>query len=69
MTAIPANIFREYDIRGLHESELLDEAAVAVGRAFATLIAEQGGRTVALGRDVRPSSVRLERAGSTAGSR
>ena len=62
MTAIPAHIFREYDIRGLHETELLDDAAVAVGRAFGTLIAEQGGRTVALGRDVRPSSVRLERA-------
>ena len=59
---IPAHIFREYDIRGLHETELTDEAATAVGRAFGTLIAEQGGATVALGRDVRPSSARLERA-------
>src|SRR5206468_5464682 len=59
---IPAHIFREYDIRGLHESELTDEAAIAVGRAFGTLIADQGGATVALGRDVRPSSARLERA-------
>jgi len=59
---IPAHIFREYDIRGLHESELTDDAATAVGRAFGTLIAEQGGRRVALGRDVRPSSARLERA-------
>ena len=59
---IPAHIFREYDIRGLHATELTDEAATAVGRAFGTLIAEQGGATVALGRDVRPSSERLERA-------
>jgi phosphomannomutase/phosphoglucomutase len=59
---IPAHIFREYDIRGLHATELTDEAATAVGRAFGTLIAEQGGATVALGRDVRPSSARLERA-------
>jgi phosphomannomutase / phosphoglucomutase len=59
---IPGHIFREYDIRGLHETELTDEAATAIGRGFATLIAEQGGSTVALGRDVRPSSERLERA-------
>jgi phosphomannomutase/phosphoglucomutase len=60
--AIPAHIFREYDIRGLHESELTDAAATAVGRAFGTLIAEQGGARVALGRDVRPSSGRLAQA-------
>jgi len=59
---IPAHIFREYDIRGLHQTELTDEAAEAVGRAFATLIAEPGGARVALGRDVRPSSERLARA-------
>src|SRR5580765_3788844 len=59
---IPGHIFREYDIRGLHETELTDETATAIGCAFATLIAAQGGATVALGRDVRPSSARLERA-------
>ncbi len=59
---IPAHIFRESDIRGLHDGALTDDAAIAVGRAFGTLIAEQGGATVALGRDVRPSSTRLERA-------
>jgi len=56
---IPAHIFREYDIRGLHETELTDEAAEAVGRAFGTLTRRAGGRRVALGWDVRPSSVRL----------
>ena len=56
---IPAYIFREYDIRGLHETELTDEAAEAVGRAFGTLTRRAGGRRVALGWDVRPSSVRL----------
>ena len=61
---IPDHIFREYDIRGLHATELTDEVAESVGRAFATLIAEgepAGRRTVAVGRDVRPSSERLER--------
>jgi phosphomannomutase/phosphoglucomutase len=56
---IPRHIFREYDIRGLHATELTDETASAVGRAFGTLIAAEGGRAIALGRDVRPSSERL----------
>ena len=34
-------------------------AAEAVGRAFATTIRREGGTRVALGRDVRPSSVRM----------
>jgi phosphomannomutase/phosphoglucomutase len=62
---IPGHIFREYDIRGLHETELTDEVAEAVGRAFATrLRAEAPGSAarVALGQDVRPSSERLARA-------
>ena len=65
---IPAHIFREYDIRGLHETELTSETAEAVGRAFATRIragASAGGGSawrVALGQDVRPSSERLARA-------
>jgi len=62
---IPSHIFREYDIRGLHATELTDETAEAVGGAFATMIrrgppaAGVTGRRVALGRDVRPSSARL----------
>ena len=56
---IPRHIFREYDIRGLHETELTDEVAEAVGRAYASTVRRHGGSKVALGRDVRPSSVRL----------
>ena len=58
----PAHIFREYDIRGLHETELTDAVAEGVGRAFGSLVAREGGRVVALGEDVRPSSRRLARA-------
>ena len=57
----PAHIFREYDIRGLHETELTDAVAEGVGRAFGTRVARDGGRVVALGQDVRPSSERLAR--------
>ncbi|MBI3539096.1 MAG: phosphomannomutase/phosphoglucomutase, partial [Candidatus Eisenbacteria bacterium] len=69
---VPAHIFREYDIRGLHATELTDAVAESVGRAFATLIREafedetgvmpgatRGPARVVLGRDVRPSSERL----------
>ena len=59
---IPGHIFREYDIRGLHETELTNETAEAVGQAFATRIRAEGGVRVALGQDVRPSSERLARA-------
>jgi phosphomannomutase/phosphoglucomutase len=65
---IPGHIFREYDIRGLHETELTDPLAESVGRAFATLVREgaqdagPAGPRVALGRDIRPSSERLARA-------
>jgi phosphomannomutase/phosphoglucomutase len=63
---IPRHIFREYDIRGLHQTELSDAVAEAVGRAFATALRRAPGTAaaaaplrVALGRDVRPSSERL----------
>lgn len=56
---IPRHIFREYDIRGLHATELTDTVAEGVGRAFGTTLAREGGRRVALGQDVRPSSSRL----------
>ena len=56
----PRHVFREYDIRGLHATELDDTLAESVGRAFADLIHEtEGGRDIALGLDVRPSSVRI----------
>jgi phosphomannomutase/phosphoglucomutase len=56
---LPAHIFREYDIRGYHETELTDDLARGIGRAFGTVIRREGGTRVALGEDVRPSSARL----------
>jgi phosphomannomutase len=55
-------ILREYDIRG-QVGKTLDEAdARALGRAFAVMLKEQGGRTVAVGYDGRLSSPALEAA-------
>ena len=51
--------FKAYDIRGQVPSELDDELAYRIGRAY---VAHLGARRVALGRDVRLSSVGLAQA-------
>src|SRR6266852_2228238 len=54
---LPANIFRQYDIRGLVDKELTPAAARAVGQAYTTFATERLGTPprVAVGRDNRPS--------------
>lgn len=63
-----AHIFREYDIRGLAETELDDALASAIGRAFAATLTEELGRapSIALCRDGRLSSPRIHAAISAA---
>lgn len=53
------SIFREYDIRGIAEDELLDGEIEVLGRALATYLIRHSGRTICLGRDCRLSSPRL----------
>ncbi|MEO6462649.1 MAG: phosphomannomutase/phosphoglucomutase [Candidatus Eisenbacteria bacterium] len=55
-------IFREYDVRGLHETDLSDSVVTDLGRALGTYLRRTGAKTVALGRDFRPSSPRLSAA-------
>ncbi|WP_298724024.1 phosphoglucomutase/phosphomannomutase PgmG [uncultured Ferrovibrio sp.] len=57
-----ASILREYDIRGVVGSTLKMQDARALGRAFGTLVAQSGGRVVALGQDGRLSSPALANA-------
>jgi phosphomannomutase/phosphoglucomutase len=52
-------IFREYDIRGVAETELLSPDVTDLGRALGTLIQRKSGRRINLGRDCRLSSPRL----------
>lgn len=59
---MPSNIFREYDVRGLADTELTDELAFGLGRAFAARLRASGAGSAVLGRDVRESSPRLARA-------
>jgi len=50
---IPSHIFREYDIRGIAGKELTEEVALAIGKAFGTVLAREGKKTVALAHDHR----------------
>ena len=60
---LPATIFRQYDIRGIVETELTPAAARAVGQAYATFAWYRLGNSkpprVAVGRDNRPSGSAL----------
>jgi len=56
---LSANIFREYDIRGIADKELPDDGVRALGRAFGTYLRHHGARSVNLARDCRLSSPRL----------
>jgi phosphomannomutase len=55
-------ILREYDIRGIVGETLGEADAEAVGRSFGTILKREGGKRIALGRDGRESSPRLETA-------
>ena len=49
-------LFREYDLRGIVGSELTEDLAERVGRAYATYVSGRGVTTITLGRDGRLSS-------------
>jgi phosphomannomutase len=51
---------REYDIRGIVGRTLHPADAFAVGRSFGSMVAQSGGKTVAVGYDGRLSSPDLE---------
>ena len=59
---LKATIFREYDIRGVAESELRSADVELLGRALGTYLIRKAGKRVSLGRDCRLSSERLRNA-------
>jgi phosphomannomutase / phosphoglucomutase len=61
MPKISPTIFREYDIRGLVDQDLTEDAVGLVGRALGTTIRERGGKRAAVGRDCRESGPRFGR--------
>ena len=55
------NIFREYDIRGIYNSELTNELAYHIGRAFGTNLRRKNILRTVVAYDNRLSSVNLEK--------
>lgn len=55
-------IFREYDIRGIAEEQLLSPDIEVLGQAFGTYLQRHGGKRISLGRDTRLSGPRLHEA-------
>ncbi|HQT02461.1 MAG TPA: phosphomannomutase/phosphoglucomutase [Thiotrichales bacterium] len=56
---IDPSIFRAYDIRGIVDTALTEDAAYGVGRALASEVLASGGKAMAVGRDGRLSGPRL----------
>jgi phosphomannomutase/phosphoglucomutase len=53
-------IFREYDIRGLAETELDDASVERIAMAVAAVYVREGKNEIAMGMDGRPSSPRIK---------
>lgn len=64
--SINRSMFRAYDIRGVVGEDLTAEVVHRIGLAIGTHLGEKGARTLALGHDVRPSSVEFHDAMSDA---
>lgn len=55
-------LFREYDLRGIVGSELSEDLAERLGRAYSTYVSKRGVGTISVGRDGRLSSPALHKA-------
>ena len=56
---INPQIFREYDIRGVADRDLTDEASLSIGKAYGSYLKRLGKNTISLARDSRVSSPRI----------
>ncbi len=61
MAKISPTLFREYDIRGLVDQDLTEEAVSLIGKALGTKVRAAGGKSVVVGRDCRESGERFNR--------
>jgi phosphomannomutase/phosphoglucomutase len=55
-------VFREYDIRGVAETDFPDDFVTELGRAMGAYFVDKGSKRVTLGRDCRLSSPRIHAA-------
>ncbi|MBD3287602.1 phosphomannomutase [candidate division KSB1 bacterium] len=59
---INPNIFREYDIRGIADTDLTDDTVEKIGKAYGTYMGRKGYKKYTVGCDVRLSSDRVKSA-------
>ena len=59
---LPEHIFRAYDIRGIVDRDLTEANVQQIGLGFATLMRQEGRKTIAIGHDVRATSPIFARA-------
>lgn len=62
MKQFPHHVFREYDIRGIADTEISEVLGYRLGMAFARTLPEGEKRPVIVGRDVRLSGPTLQKA-------
>ncbi|MDX8398310.1 MAG: phosphomannomutase/phosphoglucomutase [Mariprofundaceae bacterium] len=62
MTVFPHHIFREYDIRGIADTDINETFAYQLGRSFASMVPSGEIRPISIGRDVRLSGQGLQNA-------
>ena len=58
-STISPTLFREYDIRGLVDQDMTDQAVHLIGKGLGTMIVQAGGSKVVVGRDCRLSGGRF----------
>ena len=56
------SLLREYDIRGIVNETLFEEDALLIGKIFGTRVLENNRSSIAIGRDGRHSSIKMETA-------
>ena len=59
MATLAAEIFKAYDIRGIVDKTLTEDACRAIGHALGSEARDRGVRTIAVGRDGRLSGPAL----------
>ena len=62
VTSFPHQVFREYDIRGIADTEITEDFAYTLAQAYAQLLPEGVSKPVVVARDVRLSGLRLQQA-------
>ena len=58
-STISPTLFREYDIRGLVDQDMTDQAVHLIGKGLGTMVVAAGGSKVVVGRDCRLSGGRF----------